>query len=820
MRKLCTILAALALVVLCIVLMPTQAQAAELTASGTCGDQGDNLTWTLDSEGTLIISGAGAMTNYIPGMYIPWMDYAENITTIIIENGVTTIGSRAFSDFAQLTDVTIPVSVTSIGANAFANCSSLVQTTYSGTSAQWSTVNIGSGNTYMTDVLLYFVATGTCGNKLVWALDNGGTLTISGSGAMTNYYSTSQPWKDVKSSITHVVITDGVTSIGNYAFYYCSSLTNITIPDSVTNIGGSAFRGCSSLTSITIPDSVTSIGSNAFDGCSAFAYHLYGNGLYLGNADNPYLYLMGVQSDDCDLIIPSSLRFISATAFVKNYNYTECCCAITDITFVNLPNVYISDLSAWCNVSAGVATIDIYSEFCELGIGHAYIGKQTVYGNPLCYAQNVYINGERLTDLVIPNGVTTINPYVFAECDSITSISFPGSVTKIDNWAFVGCNNISSIAFPASITYIGHEAFRVSKIANVIYCGTAAQWRSVYIGEYNYALANATINYHNWSNTAHKAPTYTATGYTTQSCLYCSKQKTETIPAKFYGTSVNLGNTLDMYFGFYTGLVDENGTVKFVREFADGTTETTTAPITSFKKNNSVYDITYTGLAAKEMCDTIHVYVYNGEGTLVGQHSDSIRSYILRQLREKDYGQEFRTLCVDLLNYGAAAQTAFGYRAADLANKDLTAEELAEGTQTMATYTDKQTLSGATSAYYGTAYILETKISMTMAVRGSYFGDGCYALVSYTDHTGAQKNIRLEGKKNNSVCEFVLNEIVVADGRCLLTIEFYKADGTKVVTVQDSMESYTARIAEYYPLAEKMLAFSDSAYNYLHKNDT
>ena len=109
---------------------------------------------------------------------------------------------------------------------------------------------------------------------------------------------------------------------------------------------------------------------------------------------------------------------------------------------------------------------------------------------------------------------------------------------------------------------------------------------------------------------------------------------------------------------------------------------------------------------------------------------------------------------------------------------------------------------------------------MSMAVYGGYFNEGCYALVSYIDHTGTEKtDIRLAGVKNNSVYEFVLNEIVVADGRCLLTIEFYKADGTKVLTVQDSMESYTARNAEVYPLAEKMLAFSDSAYKYLHRND-
>lgn len=438
--------------------------------------------------------------------------------------------------------------------------------------------------------------------------------------------------------------------------------------------------------------------------------------------------------------------------------------------------------------------------------------------------------GEDLTWILDDEGTLTISGtgamtnFVFGESPwygnaAIKNVIIEEGVTSIGDDAFDGCSELTSVSIPASVTAIGDLAFfECDSLTNVTYCGTLEQWGEISVG-LNPSLSDELLSSHKW-DVVTKEPTFIAMGQKTSTCVHCGEQKTEAIPAKFYGTSVELGNTLDMYFAFYNRLVDENGKVKFVREFADGTTETTEAPITSFNKNNSLYDITYTGLAAKEMCDTIHVYVYNGEGTLVGEHSDSIRSYILRQLREKDYGAEFRTLCVDLLNYGAAAQVEFEYNEDDLANKDLTAEELAEGTQNVAEYTNKQTKSGDIESFYGTAYILETQISMSMAVRADKLGADCYALVSYTDHTGTEKNnIRLEGKKNNSVYEFFLNEIVVADGRCLLTIEFYKTDGTKVVTVQDSMESYTARNAEKYPLAEKMLAFSDSAYNYLHRND-
>ena len=116
------------------------------------------------------------------------------------------------------------------------------------------------------------VTSGTCGaegdgSNLTWTLDSDGVLTISGSGDMGNYVSTS-PWgRDVR--VKSVIITDGVTSIGNWAFARCTSLSSVTIPNSVTSIGESAFYGCESLTSVTIPDSVTSIGESAFRDCAS-----------------------------------------------------------------------------------------------------------------------------------------------------------------------------------------------------------------------------------------------------------------------------------------------------------------------------------------------------------------------------------------------------------------------------------------------------------------------------------------------------------------------------------------------------------------------
>ena len=208
-------LVALALTLCMLAALTAEIFAADIVDSGHCGGEGDgkNLTWTLDSEGTLTIYGNGKMADYeYHGG--PWA--STKVKSVSIKSGVTCIGDYAFYNCTNLTGVTLPNSVTSIGKGAFSYCSSL------------ASITIPS------------------------------SVTSIGAAAFSHC-----------SSLTSVTIPNSVTSIGGFAFSSCRSLTSVTIPSSVTRIGGYAFKGCSSLTSVTIPNSVTSIGDSAFEACSS-----------------------------------------------------------------------------------------------------------------------------------------------------------------------------------------------------------------------------------------------------------------------------------------------------------------------------------------------------------------------------------------------------------------------------------------------------------------------------------------------------------------------------------------------------------------------
>ncbi len=254
-------LSSLFIALIVVIALSVSAFAADIVDSGYCGGEGDgtNLSWNLDSDGLLTISGTGEMKDYTT-IYepdnSPWI--SDSVTSVVIENGVTSIGEFAFMYCSALTNIVIPDTVTSIERCAFFGCSSLtsIHIPASVTSIGFNALYTGGGG-----------MGGFAPNSLTSITVDPNNPVYLGIGNCLIEKAT----KTLLYGCTNSIIpTDGsVTSIGDSAFSSCNSLTSIEIPDSVTSIGEDAFIWCTSLTSVTISDSVTNIGESAFRSCPA-----------------------------------------------------------------------------------------------------------------------------------------------------------------------------------------------------------------------------------------------------------------------------------------------------------------------------------------------------------------------------------------------------------------------------------------------------------------------------------------------------------------------------------------------------------------------
>ncbi len=437
--------------------------AASAASSGTWGD----LSWELDDEGLLTISGSGSMYDYyVYNMEGAWRANNDEITTVVIEEGVTSIGSFAFHDCIHLTSINIPDSIKSIGNSAFSCCFSLT-----------GTITIPDGVT-------------SIGNNTFSSCYNLTSINLPDSinsiedGAFSNC-----------SSLISINLPDSIKSIGNSAFSGCSSLTGtITIPDGVTRIDGGTFSGCKNLTSINIPDTINSIGDEAFyncnnlvgtftipDGVTSIGYHTFSGCYKLTSIKIPTsVTSIGPSAfSDCGSLtsinIPDSIKSIGNSAFAGcgltgTITIPDGVTSIEDGTFYGCPNltginipVSVTSIGseAFSNCS-NLTSINIPDSITSIG-SEAFVCCSSLTSINIPRIKSIenstFAGCTSLTSVSIPDSVTSIGYFAFSNCSNLTSITIPDSVTSLSGSNFLHCTSLSSVTIPASVTTIGVSAF-------------------------------------------------------------------------------------------------------------------------------------------------------------------------------------------------------------------------------------------------------------------------------------------------------------------------------------------------------------------------
>ncbi len=473
----------------------------------------------ISSIGTSAFEECASLTDlYLPEFLCTIKDRAfygcDKLQTVKLGEKITEIGESSFADCTSIQTLTIPDSVRSIGASAFSNCKGLKQLTvpvtldsvsslespaFAGcTNIEKVTFN-GSGKWYLYDSSKFFLTP--------WQISRGSLTTIVISDGVTTIGDSA--FNDCN-KLSSVKLSEGLLSIGNSTFANCGSLKSVNLCDALTTIGKDAFKGCTALNLSVIPASVLKIGTSAFENCSSM------NSLTLSNSS---LSIGDSAFKNCtdlrDLTIPVELDCVGSNRspifsgciniknitftgsgdwhdYTPNYEYTPwhlttvaLSVVLSDeVTFVG--NKVFLNCTTLTSVKLGISVTSIEEQAFD---GCSALAEITVAeGNEKFSSENgklfnhdkttliLFPEGCEVTSYIIPDSVTMIEKYAFKDCIYLVSITIPSTVTSIGKSAFINCQGLRVLTVPAGIDCVGNNESPIfsgcSNIENITFIGT------------------------------------------------------------------------------------------------------------------------------------------------------------------------------------------------------------------------------------------------------------------------------------------------------------------------------------------------------------
>lgn len=613
---------------------------ANVIDSGSCGD---GVTYLIDGDGAMVISktgtGTGAMTNFTNEYDVPWNSHRQDITSLTINDGVTSIGDWSFYFCKELTNVSLADSITSIGKRAFGETSKLKSIELP--------ANLESIGDYAFCVSL--IESVTIPDSVI-TIGNGAFLSAYKMTSITigDHVQTIGEEAFSSSAIVSVTVPASVTSIGKKLFCGCSNLTSVTLSEGLTSIGEEAFLYCTNLQSVNIPDGVTTIEEDAFYGC----YELE------------------------SITIPGSVQNMGVGVFRE-------CTSLTSVTIANgvtsIPEGTFHNCGDLKNVTLPDTLTSIGKDAfrVENYQGPGKIESIVIPGSVTDIEAGAFY-GQGLRSITIPGSVSVIKEDAFRYCDSLESVIILEGVTEIEGYAFAYCNNIKTVSVPSTVTTIGSSQV----------FGPGANLTDIY----SYSEATPWISF-----------SY-GVGYNTDTKLHVPADKVESYrqllnpdSALISGTNlagdaegsgqINTGAGVHLY-GYTLSLAGDIGInywMKLDPEYVNAdnymlfTVNGRTQKVKvseSTAASNSNYKVFSCGVAAKEMTDTITAQFYLADGTAVGSaYNYTVRDYANYILTHDGYSQNTKNIVKKMLNYGACSQKYFKYQTDSLANSVLSEDD-------------------------------------------------------------------------------------------------------------------------------------------------